>query len=184
MQPWIAGVDRLLFLLPAIALSLASCQSRQDALRAKADKAYAEAAYAPANRLYSELLEQDPNLTEARFFRGVCLQMQGEHVQAIADFERVVEEDPEAYKAWLNLGHCHYAQSDWERARNSYAKVLDLKPDYGLALNPLAHMNFYLGDTAEACLVLEQAAKVMADRSVDDALRRACGATDQRAVSP
>jgi tetratricopeptide (TPR) repeat protein len=164
----------LCFLSLLWAFAGSGCQSGSDALRAKADEAYAGEAYTLALDGYSALLEMDSSQTEVRFFRGVCHQMLEAYPQAIADFERVVREDPEAYKAWLNMGHCHYALKDWLQAKDSYEKVLELKSDYGLALNPLSHMHFYLGDTASACATLERARSAMADRSVDPALRAAC----------
>lgn len=151
-----------------------SCDTGPEGWRKKADKAYADQHYPEAARAYSEVIRLDPNQTEARFFLAVCQQVQGQYKEAIANLNQVLLEEPDAYKAALNRGHCHYALNDYAAAQHDYQLVLELEPGYGLALNPLAHMQFYQGDTSAACQTLVQAVEAMAGREVDTALQKAC----------
>jgi tetratricopeptide (TPR) repeat protein len=160
--------------LLALCLLAAGCTPGVDRARARADKAYEANAYAEAEAAYGRVLALDPAQTEARFFRAVCRQLLGDYPGAVADLDTVVREAPDAYKAFLNRGHCFYALGRYAEARDDYARVLDLEPGYGLALNPLAHMHFYLGDTALACRTLARARDAMAAREVDAALKAAC----------
>jgi tetratricopeptide (TPR) repeat protein len=153
-----------------------SCSTGPEAWRKKADKAYADQHYAEAARAYAEVLKKDPAQSEARFFLAVCQQVQGQYQEAIANLDQVLVEVPDAYKAALNRGHCHYALEEYASAQADYELVLALEPGYGLALNPLAHMQFYLGDTSAACQTLAQAVDAMAGREVDPALQKACEA--------
>jgi|GEM_PF-1403356 len=151
-----------------------SCSTGPEGWRKKADKAYADQHYPEAARAYAEVIRLDPSQTEARFFLAVCQQVQGQYDQAITNLNQVLVEEPDAYKAALNRGHCHYALNDYAAAQLDYQLVLVLEPGYGLALNPLAHMQFYLGDTIAACLTLAEAVEAMAGREVDPALQKAC----------
>lgn len=151
-----------------------SCNNGPEAWRKKADKAYADQHYTEAARAYAEVLQRDASQTEARFFLAVCQQVQGQYLEAIANLNQVLVEAPDAYKAALNRGHCHYALDDYASAQADYELVLELEPGYGLALNPLAHMQFYQGDTSAACQTLAQAVEAMAGREVDPALQKAC----------
>lgn len=150
------------------------CSNRTQRLRKQADRAYAERDFNDAGTLYAKLLEESPEETEAQFFLGVCLQMQKDYSGAIAEFTGVLRKDSAAYNAALNRGHCHYALEAYENAKVDYQTVLRIKPGYGLALNPLAHMYFYLGDTTAACQTLIEAGKAFANRELDPELRKAC----------
>ena len=153
---------------------LSSCQHSVKHWRTKADKAYAAANYQEAASAYQQVLKLDSTQTEARFFWAVCEQMQQQYLPAIQNLNKVLKQDPEAYKAALNRGHCHYALRDYPSAMADYELVLSIKPGYGLALNPLAHMQFYLGDTVNACQTLDEAIDAVAGREVDPALLKAC----------
>jgi tetratricopeptide (TPR) repeat protein len=162
-------------LLAGLCFLLSACQNPSEKLRELADERYNQQDYAGAAEAYRQLLQTDSTQTELRFFLSACLQVMEQYPEAIRELDRVLLEVPDAYKAALNRGHAHYALGDYEAARRDYELVLELEPGYGLALNPLAHMQFYLGDTAQACRTLEEAASVMAALEVDEALRKACG---------
>ena len=164
----------LVYFLAGIGLLFSACESRVEKLRDEAEARYSAGDYEAAAEAYRQLLATDSTQTEARFYLSACLQVTGQYEAAIRELDRVLREVPDAYKAALNRGHAHYALGDFQAARRDYELVLELEPGYGLALNPLAHMLFYLGDTAQACRTLAEAAEVMAALEVDDALRTAC----------
>ena len=82
-----------------------------------------------AEKLYNEILQEQPDHEEATHLLGLVKFQQGDYQKAIALITRAVEIDPGFAAAHYNLGRCHEQIDENEKAVQSYNTSLALRPD-------------------------------------------------------
>ncbi|MEI8012953.1 MAG: tetratricopeptide repeat protein, partial [Candidatus Omnitrophota bacterium] len=77
---------------------------------------------------YTELIQQEPDLSLAYLQRGTCYVMKESNDAAIADLTRAIELAPGAYpEAYVNRGSSFHSKGDLSRAMADYDEAVALK---------------------------------------------------------
>lgn len=82
--------------------------------------AYNEGRFSEAVRLYSQVLKQDPNRSEALCGRGMAHEMTNQQAKAEQDYRSAILSDPGNYRAMENLGGL------WERSGKHLTEAAEL----------------------------------------------------------
>ena len=75
---------------------------------------------ADAEKIYRQMLDRYPNLTEARLDLARSQSAQGHNAEAVATLKKLVESDPNDPQAWLLLGRNAVLMGDSRRAVQDY----------------------------------------------------------------
>jgi superkiller protein 3 len=118
----------------------------------RGNTAQAEGDYAEAERIFRQVIREQPNNANAHKNLGVALSDQGKLEEAIAAYRRALELDPDYAYAHKNLGVALSDQGKLEEAIAAFRRALQFDPD-----NATAHNN--LGFALEQQGKLEQAIK-------------------------
>ncbi len=82
-----------------------------------------------AQRLYEELVQDDPFHINARYNLGFLFMQQEKYDKAICVFEKGLWYIPNSFDLMFGLAAAYYHHKDYERARRYLKKCLDLQPD-------------------------------------------------------
>jgi tetratricopeptide (TPR) repeat protein len=85
--------------------------------------------YQHAIALYDQVLQIEPNKSEALINRGNALASLQRYEDAIASYNKAIHFQPKAHQAWYNRGNALMAWQQYEDAIASYRQALSLKPD-------------------------------------------------------
>lgn len=102
----------------------------------KAKEAYQRNDFKNASLVLNEIIENDPNATEAFFLLANIFHMRGELGKAIKAFQRVLELDPQHTDASISLSVLLNDIGRYEEAKNIFDKAnqhVKLSPQNGLA---------------------------------------------------
>lgn len=99
-------------------------------------KCHEAADFAGAQRIYREILHNQPNHAEALHLSGLAGLQLGQHVEAIDSLERAAALDPDAAGCLANLGSAYGAVGRFADAAATLARSIQLDPT-----NPDAHNN-------------------------------------------
>jgi len=110
-----------------------------------------------AERLYSEILSQDPNHAVVLNFLGVLKSQEGEARQATELIGKAIALQPNYVEAHYNLGIALQEQGRADDAVAAYHKALKLKPDYTMAHNNLGNALKDQGRLEEAVVAYHRA---------------------------
>lgn len=95
--------------------------------------------------------EVPPSDVNELFARGIALEEDpGDHLQAIATYERVLDLDPEHAAAHINLGTLYYNRQDYSAAEEHYRAAIEIDSRYALAYFDLGNVLDETGRVAEA----------------------------------
>lgn len=85
-----------------------------------------------AERLLSDMIQAQPDFTEAWNRRAVFHYIQGHHWRAIADCQKAIQLAPYHFGALHGLGLCHSAVGNYTAAIQAFRQALEIQP-YALA---------------------------------------------------
>lgn len=110
-----------------------------------------------AEKLYRQVLEDQPEYAPAFYMLGMLLKAQGEMERARSCIDQAIRYAPHYADAWAARGRLDYAEGRYAEAVDAFRRVLEARPasidvlnDLGLALN-------HLGQTKDAVEILRQA---------------------------
>ncbi|MDD3287769.1 MAG: tetratricopeptide repeat protein [Alphaproteobacteria bacterium] len=101
----------------------------------------------------------DPNAALFRFYLGNALVAAGNNEQAIEAFRQATVLQPRMHEAFYNLGNALHEVGKCQEAGEAYAKTLQLVPNHYLARNNFALMCEIDGKLEDALIELEQVVK-------------------------
>lgn len=116
--------------------------------------------YAGQNRFdkaveaYSQAIELEPDMAEARNARAMLYAEQGRYDEAIGDLVSAVHASPKAAKLHNNLGYVHHLNGDYASAVGEFRSALALDAHHVLASNNLQASCEKMGVGAQRRLVV------------------------------
>jgi len=118
-----------------------------------------------AMKLYSQVLEDQPEYAPASYMTGMLFKAQGEMEKARSCFDRAIRHAPRYADAWAALGRLDYAGGRYAEAVDAFRHVLDIRPESIEILNDLGLALGNLGQTKEAIDTLRQAVTAKPDNA-------------------
>ncbi|MHB9102873.1 MAG: O-linked N-acetylglucosamine transferase, SPINDLY family protein, partial [Sulfuricella sp.] len=103
-----------------------------------------------AEKLYLQVLDDQPEYAPASYMRGMLLKAQGETESARFCLDQAVRHAPRYADAWAALGRLDHAGGRYAEAVDAYRRVLAVRPGSVEILNDLGLALGYLGQTKEA----------------------------------
>jgi TolA-binding protein len=137
------SMGKALLILAALGIVLSSIwfsPRRDDTLQAKIDEGVAAQKAGridEAERLYQEVLSNDPTNKLANFNLGVSAQIAGDMEKAEGLYEKSLEADPNFLPALFNLAILQERTNRNEESAETYRRLLEQYPDNGPA-----HLNY------------------------------------------
>lgn len=137
------SMGKVLLILAALAIVLSSIwfsPRRNDTLQAKIDEGVAAQKAGrtdEAQRLYEEVLSNDPNNKLANFNLGVAAQIAGDMEKAESLYQKSLDADPKFLPALFNLAILKERTDRNEQSAETYRRLLEEYPDNGPA-----HLNY------------------------------------------
>lgn len=137
------SMGKVLLILAALGVVLSSIwfsPRRDDTLQAKIDEGVAAQKAGrtdEAERLYEEVLSNDPTNKLANFNLGVAAQVAGDMEKAESFYEKSLEADPVFLPALFNLAILQERTDRNEESAETYRRLLEEYPDNGPA-----HLNY------------------------------------------
>lgn len=110
-----------------------------------------------AEKLYRQVLEDQPGYAPASYMLGMLLKAQGETEQARSCFDQAVRLAPRYADAWAALGRLDSAEGRYAEAVDAFRHVLAIRPESVEILNDLGLALGHLGQTKEAIEILSRA---------------------------
>lgn len=145
--------EKALFSAPAGKLSAEELKSLfQEALRLHQTGQFPE-----ADKLYLQVLEDQPEYAPASYMRGMLVKAQGKAEAARSCLDQAVRHAPRYADAWAALGRLDHAEGRYAEAVDAYRNVLAVRPGSVEVLNDLGLALGYLGQAKEAIEVLRRA---------------------------
>ncbi len=119
--------------------------------------------FGDAQRLYEQILAQQPNHFDALHLSGVLACQSGELERALTLISRAVKINGKSPLAAYNLGEVHRLLHHREEAAGCYLRAAALKPDYAAAWNSLGMIRQQTGDLPQAEEAYRRAMILMPD---------------------
>ena len=110
-----------------------------------------------AEKLYRQVLEDQPEYAPACYMLGMLHKAQGEMESARSCLDQAIRHAPHFADAWAALGRLEYAEGNFSAAALAYRHALEAKPESPETLIDLALALGHLGQTKEAIDILRQA---------------------------
>lgn len=112
--------------------------------------------YAQAEKIYAEVLRQEPENFDALRLMGLLCVKRERYDDAAAFFRRSVELAPDFWKAWINLGSALGEQQKFDQAETAFLSALKLQPKSPHTLERLGANAMKAGELDKAIDWLEQ----------------------------
>jgi len=116
-----------------------------------------------AEKLYRQVLDNQPNQPDALHGLAVLAQQQGQHQRAKELLQTALRAEPKSVKHWFTLGNLHQAQGEFGEAVDSYQQALDLRPDLAPIHNNLGYALQQLGNWEKAITSYQKALELQPD---------------------
>jgi len=110
-----------------------------------------------AEKLYRQVLEDQPEYAPASYLLGMLLKARGETELARPCFDQAIRHAPHYADARAALGRLDYAEGRYAEAVDAFRQVLAVRPESIEILNDLGLALGHLGQTKEAIEILRQA---------------------------
>jgi tetratricopeptide (TPR) repeat protein len=108
-------------------------------------------------KLYTLVLDADPEAAWAFLFRGHAFQARGETHKARADYQQavrlytgIIQRRPKLGPAWTWRGNAFYSLRRWDKAAADYSKGIDMKSDSATIRNDRGNAYFAAGQWDKA----------------------------------
>lgn len=95
----------------------------------RAHDAYRRGELATADRLFTDVLEAAPRLSEVWYNRGIVRYDLGRYEEAVADFTAAIERDQTFVAAIFNRANAYFRLERFEDAYEGYRRVLEIEDD-------------------------------------------------------
>lgn len=118
---------------------------------------------AEAERIYREILGQDPNHPDALHLLGVVAHQTGHHQQAVSLISRAIRLCNSAPVYYCNLGEALRMLTRFDEARAAFSQAIAIDPNFVEAYNNMATTYQHVGEFREALAWCERALAVKAD---------------------
>ena len=148
-----AGVGLLLLLSDAVGQGPPAQPPQNTSLQSKirlATQLFQQGKDQEAEKLFIEILEQDPKQVPAYNFLGILYSRTGRYEQAIAAFQNLLAINPDYAGAYFGLGVAYKYLKDPHRALEHFRKAVALYPAYPVAWLNIAFIADALGDGEES----------------------------------
>lgn len=122
-------------LIALLVLSTVACGSENKDPLTQALEAHAEGDLADAERLYKQVIADDPSNKFAHYNLGLIAQTEGRNDEAAASYREVLKVDPRFVPANFNLAII-LTETDPDEAIRLYRRIIDIEPQ-----NAPAHLN-------------------------------------------
>ena len=103
-----------------------------------------------AGTIYEQILQTNPNHTDALHLLGVIAHQVGDNERAVDLIKKAIDLKPNFAEAHSNLGNTLKGLGNLDEDVNSYHKALSIKPDYAEAHNNLGATFRELGQLDDA----------------------------------
>jgi len=113
--------------------------------------------YTQAERVYEQILRQEPENTNVLCLLGMVARVQGKLEEAIACYQRAIALKPNFIEARFNLGNALSASQQTEEAIACYQTLLELQPSHAGAYSNLGLLYHQQNQVEEAKRAYEQA---------------------------
>ncbi|MCW5315414.1 tetratricopeptide repeat protein [Nostoc sp. KVJ3] len=110
-----------------------------------------------AEQLYRQVIEKQPDYSEALYGLGILAQQKGALQEAQKHLSAASQFQPNSVKIWFSLGNLHQAQGQLLEAENAYQKAIVLRPDAGTIYNNLGYTLQQQGRWEEAMASYQKA---------------------------
>ncbi|BDI14801.1 hypothetical protein ANSO36C_06030 [Nostoc cf. commune SO-36] len=110
-----------------------------------------------AEELYSQIIEEQPDYSEALYGLGMLAQQKGAFPEAEKFLSAASQVQPNAVKIWFSLGNLRQAQGQLPEAEDAYQRAITLRPDAGTIYNNLGYTLQQQGKWHEAILSYQKA---------------------------
>ncbi|PHM10622.1 tetratricopeptide repeat protein [Nostoc sp. 'Peltigera malacea cyanobiont' DB3992] len=92
-----------------------------------------------AEQLYRQVIEKQPDYSEALYGLGMLAQQKGELQEAQKHLSAASQVQPNSVKIWFSLGNLLQGQGQLPEAEAAYRKAIALRPDAGTIYNNLGY---------------------------------------------
>jgi predicted O-linked N-acetylglucosamine transferase (SPINDLY family) len=92
-----------------------------------------------AEQLYSQVIEMQPDYSEALYGLGMLAQQKGGLEEAQKYLSAASQVQPNSVKIWFSLGNLHCSQGELAEAEAAYQKAIALRPGAGTIYNNLGY---------------------------------------------
>jgi len=110
-----------------------------------------------AEQLYLQVIEKQPDYSEALYGLGMLAQEKGAFPEAEKFLSTASQVQPNSVKVWFSLGNLHQAQGQLVEAEEAYKKAIALRPDAGTIYNNLGYTLQQQGKWEEAIASYQKA---------------------------
>lgn len=110
-----------------------------------------------AEQLYRQVIEKQPDYSEALYGLGILAQQKGAFSEAEKFLSAASQVQPNAVKIWFSLGNLRQAQGQLLEAEDAYQKAIALRPDAGTIYNNLGYTLQQQGKWEEAIASYQKA---------------------------
>ena len=124
MRIFSCSILMIVLLLPA----LSNAQPAKELFDRAMDKAKQED-IAGALALFDSSISLKPDVSIARFYRGITLNVLGESKKAIADFDTTIILDPGFNEVYMHRGMARLNLTDYDAALADFSKAIKTEPD-------------------------------------------------------
>jgi len=101
-----------------------------------------------------------PGNAETLYNQGVYLDQQGQHEEAIAEYDEAIHLDPQYVDAYNNRGIAHQKLGQYERAIQDYGEAIRFHPQSSLAYNNRGNVYYTLGQLRRAIQDYDEAIRL------------------------
>ncbi|MBN2798968.1 MAG: tetratricopeptide repeat protein, partial [Deltaproteobacteria bacterium] len=113
--------------------------------------------------LYSDVLDAEPDNTEAHLGRGRVYLDMGDYSRAMSDFTVAEELEPESADPRVGMGDFFFARKEYRKAIEFFDEALQISPDHAMALCRRGISYYYRRDYHAAVADLTKAMKLNPD---------------------
>jgi protein O-GlcNAc transferase len=110
-----------------------------------------------AEQLYRQVIEKQPDYSEALYGLGMLAQRQGALQEAQKHLSAASQVQPNSVKIWFSLGNLHSSQGQLPEAEVAYKTAIALRPDAGTIYNNLGYTLQQQGKWEEAIASYQKA---------------------------
>lgn len=139
-------------LVVLLIVSGSSFAQNVEAIFNDAENLFANGNYEEAVKLYSQVIDVEPDNMNAYLRRGFCSSVLKDYDGAISDYSKVIEKHSDHPFAYLSRGSAYNKKEDFKTALIDFDKVLNIDPNNQEAYNNRGWAKNGLGLYKEACL--------------------------------
>ena len=132
---WVIGLIFILFLSPAMSVSLAQENNDLPNMYKKANEHFMLGEYHQAVELYDEILEISPTSKKTSLMKGIALSNLERHKNSILEFYKVNQEDSKNITALIGLGVGFGNFGEYKQALTFFEQAYELDPDNHIIKN-------------------------------------------------